>query len=79
MFSLAAVWYPCGKGAGLYIANDGKYAFNMDNGVLQLTLCRSAIYAQGSCDPDWENEILTLKISQAGKHAEIVNLLEWKD
>lgn len=55
------------EGAGLYIANDGKYAFNMDNGVLQLTLCRSAIYAQGSCDPDWENEVESYQYMDQGE------------
>lgn len=45
------------KGAGLFIANNGKYAFNMEAGVLQITLCRSAIYAQGNCTPDWENKV----------------------
>lgn len=55
------------EGAGLYIANDGKYAFNMDNGALQLTLCRSAIYAQGSCDPDWENEVESYQYMDQGE------------
>lgn len=54
-------------GAGLYIANDGKYAFNMDGGALQLTLCRSAIYAQGSCDPDWENAVESYQYMDQGE------------
>lgn len=43
------------EGRGLAIANDGKYAFNIAQGRTQITLCRSAIYAQGS-SPDWYNE-----------------------
>lgn len=43
------------EGRGLAIANDGKYAFNMEDGKTQITLCRSAIYAQGN-SPDWYNE-----------------------
>lgn len=43
------------EGRGLAIANDGKYAFNMVDGRTQITLCRSAIYAQGS-SPEWYNE-----------------------
>ncbi|MCI9073260.1 MAG: alpha-mannosidase [Lachnospiraceae bacterium] len=54
-------------GAGLYIANDGKYAFNMDDGALQLTLCRSAIYAQGNCTPDWENETESYQYMDQGE------------
>ncbi|MFR6329112.1 MAG: glycosyl hydrolase-related protein [Eisenbergiella sp.] len=42
-------------GRGLAIANDGKYAFNMEDGRTQITLCRSAIYAQGN-SPEWYNE-----------------------
>lgn len=42
------------EGRGLAIANDGKYAFNMTEGRTQITLCRSAIYAQGN-SPDWYN------------------------
>lgn len=55
------------NGAGLYIANDGKYAFNMDNGTLQLTLCRSAIFAQGSCNPDWENAVESYQYMDQGE------------
>lgn len=55
------------KGAGLSIANDGKYAFNMDNGTLQLTLCRSAIFAQGNCNPDWENEAESYQYMDQGE------------
>ena len=43
------------EGRGLAIANDGKYAFNMTEGRTQITLCRSAIYAQGN-SPEWYNE-----------------------
>lgn len=44
-----------GEGRGLAIANDGKYAFNMEDGRTQITLCRSAIYAQGN-SAEWYNE-----------------------
>lgn len=43
------------QGRGLAVANDGKYAFNMQDGRLQITAARSAIYAQGN-SPDWYNE-----------------------
>jgi alpha-mannosidase len=33
---------------GLAVANDSKYSFSIHNGALNLTLARSAIYAQGS-------------------------------
>lgn len=39
-------------GEGLAVANDGKYGFCLKDGQTQLTLCRSAIYAQGN-SPDW--------------------------
>ena len=42
-------------GRGLAIANDGKYAFNMEEGRVQITAVRSAIYAQGN-SPDWWSE-----------------------
>lgn len=34
-------------------ADDGEYAFNLTEGRTQITVARSAIYAQGS-SPDWE-------------------------
>lgn len=43
------------QGRGLAIANDGKYAFNCTDGRLQITVARSAIYAQGN-SPQWYNE-----------------------
>ena len=42
-------------GAGLYVANDGKYGFHLSDNALQITICRSPIYAQGN-SPDWYNE-----------------------
>lgn len=42
-------------GQGLFIANDCKYAFNMENRILGLTLARSAIIAQGN-GGDWFDE-----------------------
>ena len=48
-------------GKGLAIANDGKYAFNMEDGRTQITLCRSAIYAQGN-SPEWYNEKKAINI-----------------
>lgn len=43
------------QGRGLAVSNDGKYAFNMQDGRMQITVARSAIYAQGN-SPDWYNE-----------------------
>lgn len=54
------------KGAGLCVANNGKYAFNMEEGFLQITLSRSAIYAQGN-SPDWHNEIETYRYTDQGE------------
>ena len=54
------------KGAGLAVANDGKYAFNMEDGKLQITLCRSAIYAQGN-SPDWYNEKESYQYTDQGE------------
>lgn len=53
-------------GAGLCVANDGKYAFNMEDGRLQVTLGRSAIYAQGN-SPDWYNEAETYRYTDQGE------------
>ncbi len=54
------------KGAGLCVANDGKYAFNMEEGRLQITISRSAIYAQGN-SPDWYNETETYRYTDQGE------------
>lgn len=44
-----------GEGKGLAIANNGKYAFHMAAGRIQITVARSAIYAQGN-GKDWYDE-----------------------
>lgn len=54
-----------GAGRGLAIANDGKYAFNMEEGRAQITAVRSAIYAQGN-SPDWWNEQETYEYTDIG-------------
>lgn len=54
------------QGAGLCVANDGKYAFNMEEGCLQITVSRSAIFAQGS-SPDWYNETETYRYTDQGE------------
>lgn len=54
------------NGSGLAIANNGKYAFNMTEGRTQITLCRSAIYAQGN-GPDWYNEAETYRYTDIGE------------
>lgn len=54
-----------GAGSGLAIANDGKYAFNVEEGRVQITAVRSAIYAQGS-SPDWWNEQETYEYTDIG-------------
>lgn len=52
-------------GRGLAIANDGKYAFNMEEGRVQIAAVRSAIYAQGN-SPDWWNEQETYEYTDIG-------------
>lgn len=52
-------------GRGLAIANDSKYAFNMEEGRVQITAVRSAIYAQGN-SPDWWNEQETYEYTDIG-------------
>ena len=52
-------------GCGLAIANDGKYAFNMEEGRVQITVARSAIYAQGN-SPDWWNQHETYEYTDIG-------------
>lgn len=54
-----------GAGRGLAIANDSKYAFNMEEGRVQITAVRSAIYAQGN-SPDWWNEQETYEYTDIG-------------
>lgn len=54
-----------GKGSGLAIANDSKYAFNVEAGRVQITAARSAIYAQGS-SPDWWNDHETYEYTDIG-------------
>ena len=54
-----------GAGSGLAIANDGKYAFNVEEGRVQITAVRSAIYAQGN-SPDWWNEQETYEYTDIG-------------
>jgi len=53
------------KGRGLCIANDGKYAFHMEEGSVGITVARSAIYAQGN-SPDWKNEIESYEYTDIG-------------
>lgn len=53
------------NGSGLAIANDSKYAFNMNEGRVQITAVRSAIYAQGN-SPDWWNEQETYEYTDIG-------------
>lgn len=53
------------SGSGLAIANDCKYAFNMEEGRTQITVARSAIYAQGD-SPNWYNEDETYQYTDLG-------------
>lgn len=53
------------NGVGLAIANDSKYAFHMEEGRVQITAVRSAIYAQGN-SPDWWNEQETYEYTDIG-------------
>lgn len=53
------------NGEGLAVANDGKYGFCLKDGVTQITLCRSAIYAQGN-SPDWYNTVESYQYTDLG-------------
>lgn len=55
------------RGAGLTIANDSKYAFNIDRGEVRLTILRSAIFAQGN-SKDWYNTVETYEYTDLGEH-----------
>lgn len=55
------------KGQGLAIANNGLYAFHMEDENTFLSLTRSAIYAQGE-SPDWYNETETYQYTDLGMH-----------
>lgn len=52
-------------GRGLSISNDSKYAFNVTQGRVQVTVARSAIYAQGN-SPDWENGLESYEYTDIG-------------
>lgn len=54
-------------GAGLTIANDGKYGFNIDNREVRITMTRSAIFAQGN-SKDWFNDVETYEYTDMGEH-----------
>lgn len=54
-------------GAGLAVASDGIYAFHVQDEVLNLTLVRSAIYAQGN-SPDWYNTQESYQYTDLGSH-----------
>ena len=64
------------EGGGLAIANDGKYAFNMADGRIQLTVARSTIYAQGQTSgPDWQNEYETYEYTDLGEQTFLLTLM----
>lgn len=52
--------------AGLCVANDCKYEFQMDNNTLEFQVARSAIYAQG-WNIDWYNPIEGYEYTDIGK------------
>lgn len=54
------------RGAGLAVANDGKYAFNLEDGRFQITAVRSAIYSQGN-SPDWYNDVESYQYTDIGE------------
>ena len=54
------------KGAGLYVANDGKYAFSLEENRLSFPVARSAIYAQGN-GVNWYNPIEGYDYTDLGK------------
>ncbi len=53
---------------GLFIANDGKYSFNMEDNNLFLTVVRSAIYAQGN-SKNWYNSLESYEYTDIGKQS----------
>lgn len=55
------------NGGGLSIANDSVYGFHVEDGCIDLSLLRSAIYAQGS-SPDWYNTVETYRYTDIGEH-----------
>ena len=54
------------SGAGLCIANDGKYAFSVEGNRLCFPIARSAIYAQGN-GVNWYNPIEGYEYTDMGK------------
>lgn len=54
------------KERGLCLANDGKYAFSMEQGRLCIPVARSAIFAQGN-GKDWYNPIEGYEYTDLGK------------
>lgn len=60
-------------GAGLAIANDSKYAFNLEEGRAQITVARSAIYAQGN-SVNWYNEKESYQYTDLGEQVFTVAL-----
>lgn len=54
------------KGIGLAIANNSKYAFNMEEGRVQVTVARSSIYAQGN-SKNWYNEKESYEYTDIGE------------
>ena len=54
------------KQEGLYLANDGKYAFSTEQGRLCIPIARSAIFAQGN-GKNWYNPIEGYEYTDLGK------------
>lgn len=66
------------KGFGLAIANNGKYAFNLENGRFQITVARSAIYSQGN-SPDWYQESESYQYTDRGEQSFVLLLRPHKE
>lgn len=59
--------------SGLCVANDCKYAFQMEHGALTFPIARSAIYAQGQ-NIDWYNPVEGYEYTDIGKQEFVFTL-----
>ncbi len=59
--------------SGLCVANDCKYAFQMENNALTFPIARSAIYAQGQ-NIDWYNPVEGYEYTDIGKQEFVFTL-----
>ncbi len=57
------------EGRGGLFVNDGKYAYCIDSGSLDLTILRSVVYAQGTTAVPWYREHETYRYTDMGEQA----------